>query len=339
MLKSIFYKEENEKIRCTLCPHSCLIREGDVGVCGVRGNVKGELIALNYGKLVAVHNDPIEKKPLFHFLPGSSSLSIATMGCNLFCLNCQNYSISQLRAESANDKIYGEYYSPEDIADIALKNGSQSISYTYTEPTIFSDYALDIMRLSRNRGINLSHIFVTNGYMSDALIDSLTGLLDAANIDLKSYSDEFYKKNCGAGLGPVLNTIKRFYKLGIHVEITTLLIPTLNDSDKELRQIAEFIASVNPDIPWHISRYHPDYKLDISPTPAGSIERAREIGIKAGLKFVYSGNIWGDEGENTFCPNCKKLLVKRIGFSVLENNVKASSCKFCKTKIYGRFTE
>lgn len=342
-MKSGFYKSnffivrDDNKIQCTLCPHRCIIKEGDVGVCGVRGNIRGELIALNYGRLIAIHNDPIEKKPLFHFLPSSRSLSIATMGCNLFCQNCQNYSISQLRAESVDDRIYGDYYSPDQIIDIALKNRSESISYTYTEPTIFADYAIDIMRLIKERRLNIKNIFVTNGYMSDELIDSLKGLLDAANIDLKSFSDEFYKKICKGRLEPVQNTIKKLFEIGVHIEITTLLIPTLNDSDEELKSIAEFIMSVSPDIPWHISRYHTDYQMDLSPTPIKSIERAREIGIKAGLKYVYSGNVWGDEGENTFCPGCNKLIIKRIGFEILENNVVDSLCKFCKTKIYGVF--
>ncbi len=334
---SVFYEKSNGGLICTLCPHKCIIKEGRVGVCGVRGNINGELVALNYGRLVAIYNDPIEKKPLFHFLPSSKSLSIATIGCNLFCLNCQNYSISQIRVDSINERISGDYYTPQEIVDIALKNGSESISYTYTEPTIFADYALDVMRVSKEKKINLCHVFVTNGYMSDALIDKLKGNLDAANIDLKSFSDDFYKRNCKASLKPVLNTIKRFFELSIHIEITTLLIPTLNDSDEELSRIAEFIASVSPDIPWHISRYHPDYKLNIPPTPVESIERAREIGLKAGLKYVYSGNVWGDKGESTFCTECKRLLIKRVGFSVIENNIKNSECKFCNTKIYGRF--
>ncbi|MCX7944627.1 MAG: AmmeMemoRadiSam system radical SAM enzyme [Deltaproteobacteria bacterium] len=235
--------------------------------------------------------------------------------------------------------MYGEYYSPKDIVDIAIKNHSESISYTYTEPTVFADYAIDVIEQSKEMKSQLYHVFVTNGYMSDELISRLEGLLDAANIDLKSFSDEFYKKVCKARLAPVLNTIKQFFNMNIHIEITTLLIPTLNDSDEELEKIAEFIASISPDIPWHISRYHPDYKLDISSTPTESISRAREIGRKSGLKFVYSGNIWGDEGENTYCPNCNKLLIRRVGFSVIENNISNSCCKFCNAKVYGRFSK
>ncbi len=337
MYYSEFYNKDGEYLRCTLCPHHCVIKEGKIGLCGVRGNIDGRLVALNYGKLIAVHNDPIEKKPLFHFLPSSKSLSIATSGCNLFCLNCQNYSISQMRVDSTREIIPGDLYSPEDIVNIALKNGSESISYTYTEPTIFADYAIDIMRITKERKTNLYNVFITNGFMSDALIDKLNGILDAANIDLKSFSDEFYKKNCKARLEPVLNTIRRFYESGIHIEITTLLIPTLNDSDEELNKISEFIASISPDIPWHISRYHPDYKLNLPPTPLKSIEKARDIGLKEGLKYVYSGNVWGDEGENTFCPSCKRLLIRRYGFSVDENNVLNSSCRFCGAHIYGRF--
>ena len=334
---SFFIELEDRAVKCTLCPHECVIKEGKVGVCGVRGNIDGELYSLNYGRLIAIHNDPIEKKPLFHFLPSSKSLSIATVGCNFFCINCQNYSISQVRLEGVDDRIFGDYYPPEQIIDIAKRNGSQSISYTYTEPTIFSEYALDVMRLIKDRGERIYNVFVTNGYMSDRLIDSLSGFLDAANIDLKSFSDEFYKRVCKARLSPVLNTIKRFYSLGIHIEITTLLIPSMNDSESELKQIAEFISSVSPDIPWHISRYHPDYKLNLPPTPVEKIDQAREIGQKVGLKYVYAGNVWGDEGENTYCPGCKRLLVKREGFFVEENNIVDSKCRFCGYKIYGKF--
>ncbi len=244
-----------------------------------------------------------------------------------------------MRAATTNDKIYGDYYSPDEIIDITQKNRSDSISYTYTEPTIFADYALDIMREIKRKGLNIKNVFVTNGFMSDELIDKLNGLLDAANIDLKSFSDDFYKKICKGRLEPVLNTIRRFFELGIHIEITTLLIPTLNDSEEELRSIAEFISSISPNIPWHISRYHTDYQMNLPPTPVGSIRRGREIGLKAGLRFVYTGNLWGDEGENTFCPDCKKPLIRRIGFDVVEDNIKNSSCSFCGYRIYGVFSK
>ncbi len=320
-------------IECTLCPRRCRINDRRVGVCGVRGVKNGNLIALNYGRLIAIHNDPIEKKPLFHFLPGSKSLSIATIGCNLFCQNCQNYSISQQRLSGIDEAIFGDYYSPEEIIEIARKNNSKSISYTYTEPTIFAEYAFDIIKNSKD----LKHVFVTNGYMSDELIDKLLKNLNAANIDLKSFSDEFYKKVCKARLNPVLNTIKRFFEAGIHIEITTLLIPNLNDSEDELKKVAEFLSSISPDIPWHISRYHPDYKLNLPSTPLEKIERAREIGIGAGLRYVYSGNVWGDEGENTFCYNCKRMIVEREGFTVRRYEIVNGKCRYCNTSIYGLF--
>lgn len=333
--KSNFCEPLEDSLRCTLCPHNCLIREGRVGVCGVRGNIGGELIALNYGRLVAIHNDPIEKKPLFHFYPMSRSLSIATIGCNLFCLNCQNYSISQVRLDSPHKRCAGDYYRPEDILQMARSNGCLSISYTYAEPTIFSEFALDIMDIESE----IRHVFVTNGYMSDRLIDRLIKRLDAANIDLKSFSEDFYRRVCKGGVVPVLNTIKRFFEAGIHIEVTTLLIPTLNDSEDELREIASFLASISPEIPWHVSRYHPDYKLDLPPTPSISIRKARELGYSCGLKYVYSGNLWDEEGENTYCFQCKNLLIKREGFYVKRCEIINGGCKHCGTPVYGRFED
>lgn len=288
-MRAILFKQlSSEKVQCLACAHHCVIADGKTGICGVRKNVKGELDLLVYGKPVAIHVDPIEKKPLYHFLPGTEILSLGTFGCNFRCSFCQNADISQVRTHDAYSMT--RLIEPSEIIQMALKYKTPSIAYTYNEPTIFVEYAHDIMALAREAG--LKNVFVSNGYESMETWEYIGPYLDAINIDLKSFSDEFYKKQCGARLQPVLDSIKECHRRKIWQEITTLLIPGENDSDEELTQIAEFIASVDNGIPWHISRFHPDYKmLNKDETSLKSLENAKRIGLEAGLKFVYLGNV------------------------------------------------
>ena len=334
MMKQAMFQEPREakKVQCSLCSHRCLVLPGKRGICAVRENRDGILYTLAYDKVIARHVDPIEKKPLFHFLPGSQSFSIATAGCNFHCRHCQNADISQLPRERVG-VVPGEDMSPSEIVDAALAAGCASISYTYTEPTIYFELAYDTARLAVEAG--LKNVFVSNGYITPEALKVIKPYLHAANIDLKGYTDDFYKKVCGARLQPVLDSIRLYRELGIWIEITTLVIPGHNDSDDELKGIAQFIKSVGQDIPWHVSRFHPTYKLTDKPvTPLDTLKRAHQIGFDAGLRYVYEGNIPG-EGEDTLCWSCRKTLVKRIGFSVRESLIKDGMCRFCGVPIAG----
>jgi pyruvate formate lyase activating enzyme len=278
--------------------------------------------------LIAQNIDPVEKKPLFHFFPGTTSYSIATAGCNFECVFCQNSDISQ--SPRIYGGIYGRSVSAEEVAGRAQKEGCATISYTYTEPTIFMEYALDVAALAKERG--LANIFVTNGYMSKEALDAAAPFLGAANVDLKSFSDEFYRERCGARLKPVLMTLEGMKARGIWLEVTTLIIPGLNDSEAELKEIAKFLVGLGPEIPWHVSRFHPAYRLnDRGATPVETIRRARQIGLEAGLHYVYAGNVVGDDGENTFCHSCGSVLIGRIGYSIRKKNLKDGSCAKCRT--------
>ncbi|MBI5885414.1 MAG: AmmeMemoRadiSam system radical SAM enzyme [Deltaproteobacteria bacterium] len=319
-------------VDCYLCSFRCHIADGRRGVCGVRENTAGTLYSLVYGKLIAEHVDPIEKKPLYHFQPASRSYSIATAGCNFRCLHCQNSEISQMPRDQR--RIVGDDVSPEEVVHEAYNTGCSSISYTYTEPTIFFEFAYDTGVLAKQQG--LKNVFVTNGYMTAECLDELRGVLDAANVDVKAFNESFYKKTCGATLKPVLESIEHMLKLGIWVEVTTLIIPTLNDSDEELRALARWLASLDKSIPWHVSAFHPSYKLmHLPPTPADTLIRAREIGLAEGLRYVYTGNIPGIEGETTYCYGCAKPLIERSGFSVKTNVIKDGKCPHCDTRIDG----
>lgn len=333
MNEALLYIElEDERLRCDLCAHHCLIPEGKRGLCGVRENREGKLYSLVYGKAIATHVDPIEKKPLFNFLPGSLAFSVATVGCNMTCLHCQNADISQTPRDSG--RIMGEDISPERLVEAAREEGCRTIAYTYTEPTIFFEYALDTARLARDQG--LKNIFVTNGYMTAEALEMIAPVLDAANLDLKSFRDDFYREICGARLQPVLDTIKRMHELGIWIEVTTLVIPGHNDSDQELESIARFLSGLSPEIPWHVSAYYPTYRLTSAPrTPVSTLRRAREIGLSAGLRYVYTGNIPGDDGENTFCHNCGKIIIERSGYRVGAVNIREGRCTFCGTPAAG----
>ncbi|KPJ57827.1 MAG: radical SAM protein [Deltaproteobacteria bacterium DG_8] len=333
MKEAMFYeKGENQEVNCSLCYHRCTIKEGKKGICGVRENREGTLFSLVYGKSISENVDPIEKKPLFHFFPGSRSFSIATVGCNFKCLHCQNYSISQMPRDQKY--ISGNDLHPSRIVSLAKEYNCASISYTYTEPTIYFEYAYETSKLAKDEG--LANIFVTNGYITPEALKAIQPYLNGANIDLKSFSDEFYRKICGAKLQPVLDSITLYHQLGIWTEITTLIIPTYNDSDQELRDIARFIKNLDEKIPWHISAFYPTYRLMNQPrTSVATLRKAREIGLSEGLRYVYEGNVPGEGGENTFCYNCNNLLIQRLGFSIIENRIEDSKCPNCQALIDG----
>jgi pyruvate formate lyase activating enzyme len=333
MKEAMFYRKlENSKVACFLCAQFCRIEPGKRGLCGVRENRDGTLLTLVYGKLIAQNVDPIEKKPLYHFYPGTRSYSIATVGCNFHCLFCQNADISQAPREYRT--IFGQDTHPENVIAQAQKTGCATISYTYTEPTVFMEYALDIAERAHEVGIR--NIFVSNGYMSREALEAISPFLDAANVDLKAYTDDFYTEQCGAHLKPVLQTLEEMKKRGIWIEVTTLLIPGLNDSPDELKQLAGFLAELDPAIPWHISRFHPFYRLtDRSVTSLQRLHLAREIGHEAGLHHVYTGNVPGDDGENTYCHKCKGLLVERFGFSIQRLALLEGKCLHCGTPLGG----
>ncbi len=322
----MFYEKKGMDVQCNLCPHNCLIFDGKRGLCNVRENKGGKLYSLVYEKAISAAVDPIEKKPFFHFMPGSYSYSISTMGCNLKCDFCQNWEISQA------DRIIGKELSADKIIKGAITNNCSSIAYTYTEPTIFFEYSYDIAKLASKKG--LKNLFVTNGFINKEPIDKIAKYLDAANVDLKGFSDSFYKKNCCGRLEPVLSAIKEYYKKGVFLEITTLIVPGQNDSLGMLKDMALFIASVDKNIPWHISRFYPHYNmLDVDATSVDIIHKAIKIGKDVGLKYIYSGNISGDDYESTYCWNCGKKIISRIGFEVQEINLDKDKCKYCGKKI------
>lgn len=333
MKEALFYEKESERqVRCGLCRFNCLIADGKRGICNVRENRGGTLFSLVYGRVIAEHVDPIEKKPLFHVMPGSSSFSIATVGCNFRCRHCQNYSISQV---GRNMPIPGTVRSPAEIVRNAVNSGCRSIAYTYTEPTMFYEFALETSQLAKEQG--LLNIFVTNGYISKAPLTMIAPFLDAANIDLKGFSKKFYHDIVHAKLSEVLDSIIEYRKLGIWLEITTLIIPGLNDSDEELKGIAAFIVEhLGAGTPWHVSQYYPTYQLTDRPrTPLSTLRRARDIGRTAGLHYVYEGNVPEEGGESTHCPGCSKMLIERRGFRVASNLLQKGCCPDCGTKIEG----
>lgn len=334
MKEAMFYQSgKGNGLICGLCSHRCHIKEGKRGFCGVRENRAGILYSLVYGRVVAEHSDPIEKKPLFQFLPGSKSYSISTVGCNFRCLHCQNYDISQ-SPHLRGGEIAGVEKTPESVVEAAVQADCASISYTYVEPTVFYEFAHVCSVLAHER--QLKNVFVSNGYMTPEVARHFAPLLDGINIDIKAFTDDFYKKICKARLQPVLDSVRLMHELGVWVEVTTLLIPGLNDSPEELHSIARFIKTIDPGIPWHVTAFYPTYKLtDRSPTSVESLRRARDIGLSEGLRFVYEGNIPGEGGENTYCPSCSTELITRFGFSIRRNRVSDGCCSECGEEIEG----
>jgi pyruvate formate lyase activating enzyme len=324
---------DGQKVRCDLCGHRCVIAAGKYGVCRVRENVAGALKTHSYGALVAMNVDPIEKKPLFHFLPGSMSLSVAAAGCNFQCEFCQNWQISQAPRQGAESTA--QAVSPAQIVSAAASHDCASISYTYTEPTVFFELAYDTARLARARGIRNS--FVSNGFLTPLAVKTIAPYLDAINVDLKAFRDETYRRVMKATLEPVLTCLKALVGAGIWVEVTTLVVPGMNDSPAELRDTARFIAGeLGPAVPWHVSRFHGDYRMARTPsTPLETLELACKIGKEAGLHYVYAGNVPGRTDENTYCPGCGKALIERVGFSVRRNELRGGACPVCAHRIEG----
>lgn len=331
----LYESKKDGRVKCLVCAHGCVIKDGRRGICNVRENRSGVLETLVYDKIIAVHVDPIEKKPLFHFYPGSLAFSIGTVGCNFRCRFCQNADIAQMATDN-NGRIEGRVYSPKQLVDAAIRSGSKTIAYTYTEPTVFFELVYDTARLAHEKG--LYNVLVTNGYMSGTALDTIGEYIDGANVDLKAFSDDFYKKFCSAGIEPVKETLRNMKKVGIIVEVTTLLIPGLNDDPDELKELASFILNnLSADTPWHVSRFHPTYRLtDREPTPVESLMAAWRIGRDAGLKYVYTGNVPGLETESTLCPGCGDVLISRQGFYVEKNLIRESACPKCGEIIYGK---
>jgi pyruvate formate lyase activating enzyme len=322
-------------VRCDLCAHRCRIPEGHAGVCQVRVNEGGVLKTLVLNRLVAASADPIEKKPLFHFLPGSKAFSIATAGCNFRCRYCQNWQISQ--APRGGGGVDGEITPPQSVVEAAERRGCSTIAYPYTDPPIFFETAEAVGLLARHRG--LKNIFVTNGYMTGEAVERARTFLDAANVDLKGFDESRYRTVCGATLKGVLSGIEALIAAGVWVEITTLVVPGVNDSEEELGAIARYIAGLGAHVPWHLSRYHPDYEmLDVAATPLGSLQRAYELGRAAGLKFVYVGNVPGHAAESTACPDCGTMVIVREGFSLSALRLREGSCPNCGAAVPGVWT-
>ncbi len=334
MSSAILWKARKHlKVQCISCSHYCLIEPGDRGQCGVRKNIEGEMQTLVGNRVAALNLDPIEKKPLFHFLPGTLTLSLGTMGCNLACTFCQNYSLSQYPKQ--NRLVEGEPITADRIVSIAGAYYAASISYTYSEPTVFMELVMDIARPAKEKG--LKNIIVSNGFQSPDCLREMNGLIDAANIDLKAFKDDFYREYCKADLKPVLNNLIRIREMGWWLEVTTLLIPGLNDSEEELEDMAGFIfKELGADTPWHISRFHPTFKMtSVKSTPVETLERAWTIGREKGIRFVYTGNVPGHKGENTLCPACGKEVITRIGFEIKGYNVNDRFCAYCGETIPG----
>lgn len=331
MKEAKFYERIGDnKIRCNLCPWHCIIEEGRRGICGTRENKNGKLYALNYGKITALAIDPIEKKPLFHWYPGSPILSISTFGCNLQCPWCQNWHISRASLEEA---IYEER-SPEEIVSLTKRYNVPFIAYTYNEPFIWYEYIYDVASLARKEGIK--NVFVTNGFIEKEPLEDLISYIDAANVDIKAFKKDTYLKIIKGKLEPILENVVYMYSKGVHVETTYLIVPGINDSYEEIREFARWqVENLGPDSPIHFSRFFPHYKMThVPPTDVEVLIKARKIAMEEGVRYVYIGNVPGHEGENTYCPSCGRLLVRRIGFEILDWNLTEDMrCKFCGEKI------
>jgi len=322
---------EGNTVQCQLCAHFCRIEDGRSGLCGVRRNLDGRLLSLSYDRVAALNLDPVEKKPLFHFQPGTFTLSLGTPGCNLSCAFCQNWTLSQPPREGK--PIRGEAMPPREIVRMAQTSKAASVAYTYSEPTIFFELMSETAALARQAG--LANIMVSNGFQSPACLDELGPLIQAANIDLKSFREDFYRDVCGARLGPVLKNLVHMKRLGWHVEVTTLVIPDLNDSDTELRDIARFLRNeLGADMPWHVSRFHPcHHMMDHPPTPLETLMKAYDIGRAEGLSYIFVGNVPGTGLEDTVCPGCGLTVMERSGFTVLNDKLENGACPQCRVQV------
>ncbi|MGD0277797.1 MAG: AmmeMemoRadiSam system radical SAM enzyme [Smithella sp.] len=325
------YSPDETIARCLLCANGCAITNGQKGRCRTRMNVNGELKSLVYGRPVSIHVDPIEKKPLYNYLPGSEAFSLATAGCPLKCKFCQNWEISQASPEDNR----APFTTPAQIVNAAHASKSPVIAFTYNEPTVFTEYLTDIARDAKKRGIR--SVLISCGFMNEAPLAEMCNVLDAIKIDLKGYSEDFYQSACGAQLRPVLRSIKQVAKSRVHLEVVNLVVPTLNDSDKMLQGLINWIlGEVGPDVPVHFTRFHPDYQMrNLPPTPVATLERAYNMAMSKGMHYPYVGNVPDHPGNNTYCPNCKKAVIKRQNFFITEMNLEGGHCKFCKYKIAG----
>jgi pyruvate formate lyase activating enzyme len=328
---SWYKKLKDGIVQCFLCPRRCVIKDNATGFCGVRQNRKGKLYSLVYGKATAVQIDPIEKKPLYHFLPGSAAFSIGTVGCTLICQHCQNWTTSQAKP----GKWHTYDLTPEEIVKKAVEEHCESIAYTYNEPTVFAEYALDTAKLAKKKGIK--NIFVTNGFTNQESLKDICKHMDAANVDLKAFDNEFYKKYTGAWMEPILEALKTYQEKKVWLEITNLIIPKLNDDVEKIKQMCAWIKeNLGQDVPLHFSAFYPAYKLeDMPPTSAATLMEARKLAMKLGLHYVYIGNVITTDEESTICPKCKKLLIERSYFNVIKNNIKDGKCPHCRCKIAG----
>ena len=327
-MEARFYKKEPVmKVRCVLCPHRCLLGNNKTGICKVRYNKDGVLYTKVYGELTSYAMDPMEKKPLYNFYPGTQIFSIGTWGCNFKCTFCQNWQISQ-------QQVATEHFEKEDIVEIALQNKSIGVAYTYNEPFIWYEFVYDTAKLAREKG--LKNVLVTNGFVSEEPLKEMLPLIDAMNVDLKAGNENFYREVCGGQLAPVQRTIKTAHEAGVHVELTTLVIPTLNDKE-DIDIITDWVAEISPEIPLHFSRYFPQYKMNIDPTEIETLKRAYDTARKK-LKYVYIGNVPADTGgSETFCPNCGKTVIKRDWLKVEMTGMDKGNCKHCGTAIHGKF--
>lgn len=332
MKEALLYEKLGHRmVHCHLCPHECVIPEGKTGFCGVRKNVDGTLYALTYGRVVSIAIDPIEKKPLNHFYPGASALSIGTFGCNMRCRHCCNWEISHHAAAESGEGLYE--LTPEAAVAMAVERGCEVLAWTYNEPSIWFEYVLDCAKVARREGILT--VMVTSGMINTPALKTLLNHIDAYRLDIKGFTEEFYEKLTGTPvLAQVLENARTAYAAGVHLEIITNVIPNWNDSDEQLDGLSRWIVeNLDADIPWHVTRYHPEYKMTEPTTPAATLERAKQIGHRNGLKHVYIGNIPGHRGQNTVCPACAKVLIDRTGFAIGDNHVLKGCCAFCGCRL------
>jgi pyruvate formate lyase activating enzyme len=326
-----YTKLDGKKVQCELCPWRCIVEPGRRGKCNVRENRNGKYISLVYGKIASHHNDNIEKKPFYHLLPGTMSFSVATAGCNVTCKFCQNWELAQRRPEDLRPVDF----TPVEVVKYAKANGSASIAFTYNEPTIYTEFIVDTAKLAQEAGIKC--VMISNGFINKAPLTDLCGVIDGYKVDLKSFSGDYYRDVVGGRLGPVLETLRTLKKKNVWTEIVYLTVPTLNDNESEVREMARWIHNnLGSEVPVHFSRFYPRYRLrNLPPTPIATLEKLRNISLDEGLKFVYLGNVPGHTGENTVCPSCGRLLLRRVGYTIYENHLKSGKCGFCNTVISG----